>query len=98
MTDSPDELAKSDLPRRSIADPDLQRAVETTLAPDLQKLRPHERQHVIQEMTMMVGAGPFLPPAIARQFEEMCPGFVNRSLAKTTSSMQATLHPKMITL
>lgn len=86
--DSPEnELAKS----KSIADPDLQRAVETKLAPHLQKLLPQERQHVIQEVTMTVGAGPFLPPAIARQFEEMCPGFVNRSLQMAEKAQQAEI-------
>ena len=51
-SDSPEgESAKSG-PSRSIADPDIQRAVETTLAPNLQRLPPQERQHVIQEVTM----------------------------------------------
>jgi uncharacterized membrane protein len=92
MTDGHEnELAKSDLPDRSITDPVLQRAVETTLAPNLQKLLPQERQHVIQEVTMMVGAGPFLPPAIAHQFEEMCPGFVDRSLKMAEKAQQAEI-------
>jgi hypothetical protein len=46
------ELAQSDLPGGSIPDQDLERIVETTLAPNLQKLPPQERQHVIQEVTM----------------------------------------------
>jgi uncharacterized membrane protein len=85
---SENDLAKSDLPGRSNADPDLRRAVEAAL----EKLPPHERNHVIQEVTMMVGAGPFLPPAIARQFEEMCPGFVNRTLQMAETAQQAEIN------
>jgi uncharacterized membrane protein len=86
------ELAQSDLPGGSIPDQDLERIVETTLAPNLQKLPPQERQHVIQEVTMMVGmAGPVPPPAIARQFEEMCPGFVDRSLKMAETAQRAEI-------
>jgi uncharacterized membrane protein len=86
------ELGKSELAGGSIADKDLQRVVETTLAPNLQKLPPQDRQHVIQEVTMMVGmAGPLPPPAIARQFEEICPGFVDRSMKMAETAQRAEI-------
>lgn len=86
------ELAKGDLPGGSIADRDLQRAVETTLALKLDKLPPQERREFIKEITMMVGmAGPLPPPAIARQFEEMCPGFVDRSLKMAEVAQRAAI-------
>ena len=71
---------------------ELQRGVEHTLAPSLQKLPPQDRQHVIQEVTMMVGmSGPLPPPAIARQYEELCPGFIDRSLKIAETAQQAEI-------
>jgi hypothetical protein len=68
-------------PRDLTSTEDLPRAVESTLAPNLQKLPAKERRHVIEEVTTMVAmSGPLPPPDIARQYEEMCPGFVDRSL------------------
>jgi uncharacterized membrane protein len=86
-------LAKSDLPGEPLADVDLQRAVETKLAPNLQRLPPQDRQHVIEEVTMMMVsmAGPLPPPVIARQYEEMCPGFVDRSLKMAETAQRAEI-------
>jgi len=71
---------------------ELQRAVETTLAPNLQKLPPRERQTVIEEVTTMVAmSGPLPPPDIARQYEEICPGFVDRSLKMAEMAQQAEI-------
>lgn len=80
---SPSELTSSE---------DIQRAVETTLAPNLQKLAAKDRRHVIEEVTTMVAmSGPLPPPDIARQFEEMCPGFVDRSLKMAEKAQQAEI-------
>lgn len=85
------DIAKVDTPRTEM-NSELERVVEDTLAPNLQKLPPRDRQHVIQEVTMMVSmSGPLPPPAIARQFEEMCPGFVDRSLAIAERAQQAEI-------
>ena len=92
-SDSPENEGKSSLPSGSIPGEDLKRVVETTLAPNLQNLPPQERQTVIQEVTMMVGMAPggFLPPAIAAQYERLCPGFVDRSLKMAETAQQAAI-------
>jgi uncharacterized membrane protein len=94
--DSPEspenELAKSNLPRGLTPDEDLKRAVEATLGANLEKLPPQDRQTFIQGVTTLVTmAGPLPPPAIARQFEEMCPGFVDRSLKMAETAQRAEI-------
>ena len=54
---------------------------------------PLERKSgIIREVTTMVSmSGPLPPPAIARQYEELCPGFVDRSLRMAEKAQDASI-------
>ena len=46
----------------------------------------------VREVTTMVSmSGPLPPPAIARQYEELCPGFVDRSLRMAEKAQDAAI-------
>jgi uncharacterized membrane protein len=91
MANSTGNEAKGNLP--GPIDEALQRVVETTLATNLEKLPPQDRQTVI---TMVAGmmTGPLPPPAVAAQYEKLCPGFVDRSLKMAEIAQQAEIDAK----
>lgn len=79
-------------PEISAVDNGLRRLVETTIGPNLKGLPKQNMDLVIEEVTMMVSmSGPLPPPAIAREFEQLCPGYVDRSLALAEKAQAASI-------
>lgn len=70
----------------------LRRLVETAIGPNLQGLPPQNIEWVIEEVTTMVSmSGPLPPPSIAREYEQICPGYVDRSLAMAEKEQDAAI-------
>lgn len=79
-------------PETSCPDDGLRRLVESALGPNLKALAKHDMELVIEEVTTMVSmSGPLPPPGIAREYEKICPGYVDRYLTMAEKEQDAAI-------
>jgi uncharacterized membrane protein len=79
-------------PDGTSSDRDLRRLIETAIKPNLEGLPEQKVDLVIEEVTTMIEmSGPYPPPAIAREYEALCPGFMDRTLTLTERAQAASI-------
>jgi len=74
------------------AEENIRNQLERSLGQDLEALPLERKAQLVREVTTMVSmSGPLPPPAIAREYEEICPGFVDRSLRMAEKAQDASI-------
>ena len=77
---------------RAPAEENIRNQLESRLGSDLEALPLERKAQLVREVTTMVAmSGPLPPPAIAREYEEICPGFVDRSLRMAEKAQDAAI-------
>lgn len=77
---------------RAPAEENIRNQLESRLGSDLEALPLERKAQLVREVTTMVAmSGPLPPPAIAREYEEICPGFVDRSLRMAEKAQDASI-------
>ena len=91
-SDSSEAPGKSGPADEASAEENIRNQLERSLGQDLEALPIERKAQLVREVTTMVSmSGPLPPPAIAREYEEICPGFVDRSLRMAEKAQDASI-------
>ena len=91
-SDSSKALGTSEASEGASAEENIRNQLERSLGQDLEALPLERKAQLVREVTTMVSmSGPLPPPAIAREYEEICPGFVDRSFRMAEKAQDASI-------